>query len=796
MKLPIPSVFKSANKTQYFLSLLLRDEKATAVIIEESLGRVKIISKHEEYFATPIEDASEEEWLDIIDKTISRAEEVLPPNIETQKTVFGVKDSWVEEKRIKKDYLLKLKKVCEALSLTPIGFLVISEAIIHLMQEEEGAPVSAVLTEIGKKSLMISLIRGGKVVETSSVPRTEEVTLAVDAALKSFQTDVLPSRVVIFDGLETEKLSQLFISHQWSKSLPFLHMPQISILPPGFDAKAVVFGAAVQMGFTIVGDIVDKTGHEIKTLGHTGPLPKTEHPLVENEPSPAKSEEQKTENEETEPIDEVKETVSIAEGAETFGFLTDVDVATVKTPPPTIEEPLPQTTKHEEKQHAAAPISDSLHLEGAKTFEEVTKEEKQAIATHHHEEPQPSYQTAAGPKGPSKIASLLAGISLPKIALPKGNSVFIIPVLLVLLIGIGLAYVFLVRAAITLTIKPEVVDQTETIVFSTKSDTDTENHTVGAKKITVTLDGTASTDATGKKDTGNKAKGNVTLYNSAETKKQLSQGATITSSNGLDFIVDKEVVVASSSGDIFSGIKSGTAQVAVTAKAIGSEYNLPSNTKFTVAGISSLAAKNDTAFSGGSKKQVTVVAKSDIDKLTTGLPKSLEEKAKQEIAKKIGSDETVLPLFLNTTLAKKSFNKDVGEETKTVTLKTQVTFDGIAYKNENLNAIAKSIISDKSSENQAVSEKGVKNTLRSIKEKNEDEVSASLVVNAGLLPKIDTTKVLQDVKGKSFADAEEILSQMSQIDGVDIVLIPNIPFLPKLLPRLEKNIKVTVQTNE
>ncbi len=796
MKLPIPSVFKSANKTQYFLSLLLRDEKATAVIIEESLGSVKILSKHEEYFATPIEDASEEEWLDIIDKTISRAEEILPPNIETQKTVFGVKDSWVEEKRIKKDYLLKLKKVCEALSLTPIGFLVISEAIIHLMQEEEGAPVSAVLTEIGKRSLMISLIRGGKIVETRSVPRTEEVALGVDAALKTFQSDVLPSRVVIFDGLETEKLSQLFISHQWSKSLPFLHMPQISILPPGFDAKAVVFGAAVQMGFTIVGDIVDKTGHEIKTLGHTGPLPKKEHATVEDEPTPTKSLEPETEHEEVERIVEAKETTQTTDGAEAFGFLTDVDVATVKTPPPVVEEPIPHTTKHEEKSHDVAPVSDSLHMEGAKTFEEVTKEEKQTFAIHHHEESQPSHQEHTHPRGSGKIASLLAGISLPKIALPRGNGVFIIPVLLVLLIGIGLAYVFLVRAAITLTIRPEVVDQTETIVFSTKSDTDTENHTVGAKKITVTLDGTSSTEATGKKDTGNKAKGTVTLYNSAETKKQLSVGATITSSNGLDFIVDKDVVVASSSGDIFSGIKSGTAQVAVTAKTIGSEYNLPSNTKFTVSGISSLAAKNDAAFSGGSKKQVTVVAKGDIDKLTADLPKSLEGKAKQEIAKKIGSDETVLPLFLNITLAKKSFNKDVGEETKTVTLKTQVTFDGIAYKNENLNAIAKSIISDKSSENQAVSEKGVKNTLRSIKEKNEDEVSASLVVNAGLLPKIDTTKVLQDVKGKSFSDAEELLSQMAQIDGVDIVLIPNIPFLPKLLPRLEKNIKVTVQTNE
>src|SRR3989344_6863275 len=114
MNLPF---FGKKEKKEYFLAILIRDEKVTAVIFEELSGKVRVVGKNESYLPTIFEEASIEEWLEAFDKAISGAEETIPENVETQKTIFGVKETWVEESKIKKEYLLRLKKVSDTLGL-------------------------------------------------------------------------------------------------------------------------------------------------------------------------------------------------------------------------------------------------------------------------------------------------------------------------------------------------------------------------------------------------------------------------------------------------------------------------------------------------------------------------------------------------------------------------------------------------------------------------------------------------------------------------------------------------------
>ena len=80
----------------------------------------------------------------------------------------------------------------------------------------------------------------------------------------------MPARIVVFDGAEDQ--SQEFINHRWSKSLPFLHLPQVTTLPSEFDAKAVLFGAATQMGFEVLEELPSDeiAKDEIKSLYSIG----------------------------------------------------------------------------------------------------------------------------------------------------------------------------------------------------------------------------------------------------------------------------------------------------------------------------------------------------------------------------------------------------------------------------------------------------------------------------------------------------------------------------------------------
>ena len=62
MKLPFP-FFKDKEKQEsnYYLALLLTDEKASAVILKESAGKLKFLGKHQESFTSSLEEATQEE---------------------------------------------------------------------------------------------------------------------------------------------------------------------------------------------------------------------------------------------------------------------------------------------------------------------------------------------------------------------------------------------------------------------------------------------------------------------------------------------------------------------------------------------------------------------------------------------------------------------------------------------------------------------------------------------------------------------------------------------------------------
>lgn len=801
MKLPIPS-FGKKQKQKYILALLLRDEKISALITEEAEGKMKIVGQHEEILTTPLEKIPYDEWLEILDRTISKAEETLPPDRETHDTVFGVKESWVEDKKIKKEYLLQLKKASEALALTPIGFLVINEAISHLIQAEEGAPVSAILVDIGKLSVTATLVRGSKIIESKSVIREDSLPRTVDNALKHFSSvDVFPSRVILFLGSSLsgdmeniEHMAQKFISHHWSKSLPFLHAPQISILGGGFDAKAVVQGAATQMGFEVL-HLTEHKDEEIKNFDiaekhsshkkHEEPTKKDEtitddfeKAFASDEPPKKDDTEEKETEEKTSP-----------EPDDAFGFLLDEDV----TDRPKIKnDNFEPVHTHHKKEHEEEP-----------ELPKISYKQNQ-IGFQEDEEEKPTKKTTPLQKILATFTGIIPSADLSKIplnklpALPvlsgtKGRKILFAPLgILIVLGGLYFLYISSLSATVTLYLKPNNVSETTDILFSTESGNDFSENIIAAETVDTEIEGTVSTETTGKKAVGEKAKGTVTLYNNDTSRKTIPEGTTITNDKGLKFTTDKEVAIASASGDIFSGTKPGTATVAVTASEVGTDYNLPSGTKFNVSGISNVAGKNDSAFSGGTKRDVTVVAKKDQDKLLVELSKSLEEKALSELNGKTSGDKKLLEFLTQAAVTKRTFDRKVDDEAKKLTLKGTVSYEALSYNDKDLTDFATVILKNKYDDNLNLSEKGVSFSIDNEKQEDDGEVSATLNIEAGLVPAIDDKTVIEQIRGKSVKETEETLMKLPQVAEVKVALSPSVPFIPVWLPGNAD--KITIKT--
>lgn len=736
MNVPNLPFLEKKSKSEYFLSLVLRDEKASAVVFEQVNGKLNVIGEHLEPFKTSVEEASEEELLSVLDKAVSLAEKNLPEGVESQKTIFGIKESWVENEKIKKDYLAKLKKISDELDFKPMGFLVISEAISHLLQKEEGAPTTAILAEINQKNITISLIRGGKIVETKSAPPQESIPETVDKLLHHFTgSEILPARIILFDG-GNENLQQEFIGHTWSKSLPFLHLPQVTSLPLNFDARAVLNGAAMQMGFEVLETSLTKATKEDRKES-------VEHLEPEQE---GQEQEDKT----------------LGEVASEFGF-SEEDIK---------EKNKPKIAVEEEVQNDNEVQSDNI---------DIQRREREI----------PFGRTLRGFLGILKRINIMKAL---RTANSSRKKLLFLAIPLVVLILILYIYFFVRTATITLNVESKEAAKEETVTFSKSGATDASGNIISAKFITVSQDGKVSKPTTGKKETGDKAKGTVTIFNNNDTARTIPVGTVLISSTDLKFLTDKAVTVASASGDIFSGTKPGTSDVPVTAEKFGTNYNLPSNTKFSFEGTSSIAAKNDNAFSGGTKKDIKVVSKEDTKNLEKDLQKQVEGKARDEAKKKAGQDFTVLPNFVSVSFGKKSFSKDVDDEASEVSLTGVIDFEVVSYTKSEIIAYAKEKLKKNIEEGLTIDEEKISVSASDIKQEG-GKITAKVNVKAGLTPDINEREIAKRIAGKSISEANSFLSEIPEVRSTDIDIFLNLPILPKKLPFSPGKIKVVVNKN-
>lgn len=769
MKISVPFI-KPQEKAEYFLALILSQEKVTSVIFEKVGDSIKFISKDEENFNNTIEDADTEHFLATLDKVITTAEASLPSNVETHKTIFGLKENWIMDNKIKKEYLEKLKKASEELSLDAIGFLVFSESIVNLLQKDEGAPVTAVLAQIGKKFITVSLVKAGKILETKTSEIHESPSFTVDTLLKHFQTpEVMPARIILLDA-EEEGITQEFINHQWSKSLPFLHIPQILDLPKDTGVKAMLLGAAAKMGTQL---LYNETSPQTDEDRPTRIEPEQSEPQPENTGEPVAE----STSEEKHGLDYVEHDKSL----EFFGFVEEEDIAKTPAPiaAPDINVPdeaikeqiseIPEEVGVNEEEATPVPVNAALVTEKLKSF----------------------FQNLPSMAKKIKInKNLLSFINIENL---KKRKILIIPAAIIVVLLLGFLFFALsTKATVTILVNPKTQSKTTSVTFSSLSPTDIKGGIIASEFITVSEDGSATAPATGKKDVGTTAKGTVTIFNIGTDSVTIPSGTKITSPNNLNFTLDKEVTVASGSADPINPV-AATATVSVTASDIGQEYNLPSGTKFTVSGSdSSVAAKNDNAFSGGSKKSVTVVSQDDEDKLSIALSKQLEPKARDDIKSKVAGGKTALNDFVDESVDSPSFDKKVDDQASQVTLKGTVTFKAATYNNSDILSLANSLFT---SGDVALSPDNLTVSAANIAVEKNNDVSADLQIKANLLPKMDTGAIAKQIAGFTQDKAKNTILNLPQVTQVNIAIHPNIPFITGSLPGNSKNISINVVSN-
>ena len=752
----LPFLSKKKEDKEYFLTLLLSSNEVRSILFEKTGENLSVLGSHSEDFTEQLDTLTKDRLIELSDLVISEVERKLPDGSSLQKTIFAVPDRWIVEGKITQEHLSKLKELCDALQLKAVGFIVSMEAIIAYLHKKEGVPVTAIFIEVGKKHVTLSLVKNGSILSVSEEEIEKDTTDSVEKILSTQEElEVLPAKIIILPFEHAKKTQQEFLSHSWGKGVQFLHIPQVEILPSEAEVQAVISGVAAQMGFNTLPQV------SLQKLEESP----AEVVIAVSEEEDKKTIEEEIGQEEDRDVESVKENKVDTENAESVGFFKDVDIAKKQSVQKEIEN----------VQEAPADVKKNI------------KEDDSDVATHPTHALSVDNFSSLPNLSLSRIKFKIPSFSL------KGKSFVWYPILgvsLIILLIISYYY-FFEKAQVVLVLSKKDISKNISVTFSQEKQTSAQDSVVHIEEIAVQVDGKEEQSATGKKETGDKAKGEVTLYNKTEGLKTFDKGTVIIGTNNLEFSLSDDVKIASTSSfsTTFSNVKGK-----VEAVKFGKEYNLPSGTNFQIKGqsTSDFFGKNDSAFSGGTKKEITVVSEEDISSLQSKIVSTLSKKAQNEVASKIGSDAQVLATPLDYSFDEKSFSKKSGDAAEGVSLTATITYKIGSYEKSDLVTLAKDITGKDAPESYIYSGKDSEIKVEDI-EDNDSEFTGKIIFSSVFLPQVNESGIGSKITGKSIQKAQELIESDGVSDST-IVLTRSLPFFPHILPFNKKNIEVITQT--
>lgn len=377
-----------------------------------------------------------------------------------------------------------------------------------------------------------------------------------------------------------------------------------------------------------------------------------------------------------------------------------------------------------------------------------------------------------------------------------------------LIVFFGLFYV-LPSADVKLYVASQNFDKQATVTATPRLDSvDVPSSSIPLTSVQIKESGSASTKVNGKKNVGDPAKGKVTIRNySTSTEKTLVIGTilSVVGKSSIQFNLDRAVTVPSgtssasfdSVGRLVNVIDPGRIDVNVTASKIGTDGNVSSGTRMSVAnqGLDIVDAVANGDFNGGSSKEVTVVSLSDRTNLLATLSAQLSDKAREEIKTKLKEGQKLPDGGIDIQVTSKVYSKDIDQEATDLNLNLEVTATGNVYNEKDLAKLMVESAKQSLPEGYKVSDTDTQATAEVLKVNEDKTVTLLSSIKTKLVPDLNIDEIKKNLKGKNLAQAKEYLKELKNIDNVDIKLNPQILSFLDSFPRNEKNIKVEIVSN-
>lgn len=346
------------------------------------------------------------------------------------------------------------------------------------------------------------------------------------------------------------------------------------------------------------------------------------------------------------------------------------------------------------------------------------------------------------------------------------------------------AFVIAPAADILVSIRTTANNFSENVSFVTKAENEkAEEGVFYLDQQTYNADNTVEFDATGEKDVGEKASGNLTVTLTVTNKNPvtLPKGTTFTHS-GLNYLSDKEVTYQVQDDDPEDACTIGgtlsnptttctfSAAIPVTAEASGDKYNVAAGASGWTTSAASGAKITNDAISGGSSKVIKVVTQADVDKAKTKLQETAENVGKGHLLEQFGSDVYKIESSYKVESKDPVVTPKVGEEVKDgvkpkVTQTTTYSMFGV-----DTNKFDQFI--KKKTESSLASDQKIYTTgtafLENFRGTEKDGYTARLKSTTQTGPSVTEEEILDKSKGRKIGEVQSLIKSINGVSKVDV----------------------------
>jgi hypothetical protein len=371
---------------------------------------------------------------------------------------------------------------------------------------------------------------------------------------------------------------------------------------------------------------------------------------------------------------------------------------------------------------------------------------------------------------------------------------------------VGLGYLFVKQTySVLITIHPQtqtVAKETQVILDPSVEQSDAGELLLKGEEIFQEVEGNDKKVTTGVKLVGEKAEGSITIFNKTEEEKSFDQG-TILKTDDLEFVLNEEITVpAAESKENEDGDgetkEYGQTEANITASEIGADSNIKAETELQISdfGIDTYNAKVKSDFSGGSSREIRVVAEQDQTALLNDLKRELTDQAEKKFEEESGNGKYITATD-EIEIIEQEFSAEVGDEVEELELDLSLRLKGLSYTVEDLKPIAQELLSQQVPENYQLSQDNPE-ILSQPAQKDEDtsQYMIDLNLSSEAIAQIDRERWQQELVGKELGQAQAQLNEQTQIDQIKIIFKPSLAqTIINQLPPQAQRVQVEVKQN-